>query len=141
MTVPFVSPTVPFVLPFCFPAISSFLHLDLSLIYNLEAFESRFAGLIGLFLLLLLVSNLGWFPEVDDLCCSFTHFDAFGEIGVYRTEFPILVPTLSSGSLVASDGFGLVVCSAAEMVLADQFWVMEICVRFCLDLVILRFLV
>lgn len=68
--VPFVSPAAESVFSFYFPAISSSLLPDLSQIYILEAFETRFAGLIGF--LLLLINNLGWFHEVDALCCILT---------------------------------------------------------------------
>ena len=138
LSAPFVSPAKVSDLLFFASVLFSSSLPDLSQIYYLEAFESRFAGLIGLLLLLLLFNVLGWSPEVDDLCRTLTHSDAFGEMEVYRAESPVLVPTRSSGSLVASDGFGLVVCLAVEILLADRFWEIEICVRFCLDLVIVR---
>ena len=138
LTVPFVSPAAGSVFLLWFLAIPSSLLPDLSRIYYLEALEARFAGLIGSLPLLLMISDLGWFPKVDALCCPLTHSDAFGEMGVYRAASPVFVPTLSSWSTVASDGFGLVVCFAAEMLLADGCWEFETWFRFCLDLVFLR---
>jgi hypothetical protein len=64
LTILFISPAAESVFPLCFPAISSSLLPDLSQIYYLEAFESRFAGLIGFLPLLLLINDLGWFPKV-----------------------------------------------------------------------------